>query len=158
MKPRWGRRTLFNSRYNVMLEKFWHHLHIFCWIVPTIQSKLCERFWHNFPHYPDSSIAITSLIARSMRPTWDPPGADRTQVGPMLAQWTLLYWFKSTTGLDCLGMSDLGILSEITTSKAVKLFYKTILWHGYNVWGMLELRTWIIHYTHIKICLYSYMS
>ena len=29
-------------------------------------------------------------IARFVEPTWDPPGADRTQVGPMLAQWTLL--------------------------------------------------------------------
>ena len=27
----------------------------------------------------------TSLIARFMGPTWGPPGADRTQVGPMLA-------------------------------------------------------------------------
>ena len=33
---------------------------------------------------------ITSLIARSMGPTWGPSGADRTQVGPMLAPWTLL--------------------------------------------------------------------
>ena len=31
-----------------------------------------------------------SLIARFMGPTWGPPGADRTQVGPMLAPWTLL--------------------------------------------------------------------
>ena len=31
-----------------------------------------------------------SLIARFMRPTWSPPGADRTQVGPMLVPWTLL--------------------------------------------------------------------
>ena len=31
-----------------------------------------------------------SLIARLMGPTWDPSGADRTQVGPMLAPWTLL--------------------------------------------------------------------
>ena len=30
------------------------------------------------------------LIALFMRPTWDPPGADRTQVGPMWATWTLL--------------------------------------------------------------------
>ena len=40
----------------------------------------------------------TSLIARLMGPTWGPSGADRTQVGPMLAPWTLLsgmlssYW------------------------------------------------------------------
>ena len=29
-----------------------------------------------------------SLIARFMGPTWGPPGADRTEVGPMLAPWT----------------------------------------------------------------------
>ena len=31
-----------------------------------------------------------SQIARFMGPTWGPPGDDRTQVGPMLAPWTLL--------------------------------------------------------------------
>ena len=31
-----------------------------------------------------------SLIARFMGATWGPPGTDRTQVGPMLAPWTLL--------------------------------------------------------------------
>ena len=36
------------------------------------------------------SNQIISLIARSMGPTWSPSGADRTQVGPMLAPWTLL--------------------------------------------------------------------
>ena len=33
---------------------------------------------------------IPPLIARFMGPTWGPSGADRTQVGPMLAPWTLL--------------------------------------------------------------------
>ena len=37
--------------------------------------------------YPCYSI---TQIARFMRPTWGPPGADRTQVGPMLAPWSLL--------------------------------------------------------------------
>ena len=41
-----------------------------------------------------------SLIARFMGPTWGPSGADRTQVGPMLAPWTLLsgiaiLWFST---------------------------------------------------------------
>ena len=31
-----------------------------------------------------------TLISRFMGPTWGPSGADRTQVGPMLAPWTLL--------------------------------------------------------------------
>ena len=33
---------------------------------------------------------LDALIARFMRPTWGPSGADRTQVGPMLVPWTLL--------------------------------------------------------------------
>ena len=33
---------------------------------------------------------MTTLIAWFMGPTWGPSGADRTQVGPMLALWTLL--------------------------------------------------------------------
>ena len=33
---------------------------------------------------------VDALIARFMGPTWGPSGADRTQVGPMLAPWTLL--------------------------------------------------------------------
>ena len=32
----------------------------------------------------------TTLRARFMGPTWGPSGADRTQVGPMLAPWSLL--------------------------------------------------------------------
>ena len=32
----------------------------------------------------------STLIARFMGPTWGLPGADRTQVGPMWASWTLL--------------------------------------------------------------------
>ena len=40
--------------------------------------------------YSVTSQWIVSLIARFMGPTWGPSGADRTQVGPMLALWTLL--------------------------------------------------------------------
>ena len=36
------------------------------------------------------SISLATLIARFMGPTWGPSGTDRTQVGPMLAPWTLL--------------------------------------------------------------------
>ena len=38
----------------------------------------------------DVAESIISQIARFMRPTWSPPGANRAQVGPMLAPWTLL--------------------------------------------------------------------
>ena len=40
----------------------------------------------------------TPQIAKFMGPKWDPPGSCRSQMGPMLAQWTLLsgtVYFKS---------------------------------------------------------------
>ena len=40
-----------------------------------------------------------SLIAKFMGPTWGPPGAGRTQVGPMLAPWTLLSGLANTMNL-----------------------------------------------------------
>ena len=38
----------------------------------------------------DQSGERLLVFARFMGPTWGPPGADRTQVGPMLAPWILL--------------------------------------------------------------------
>ena len=43
---------------------------------------------------PRSSDAHTQ-IARFMGPTWEPPGTDSTQVGPMLVPWTLLSGYAS---------------------------------------------------------------
>ena len=37
-----------------------------------------------------SIIVIVPLIARFMWPTWGPPGADRTQVGPRWVTWKVL--------------------------------------------------------------------
>ena len=42
------------------------------------------------PGVDDNSLSGIALLARSMGLTWGPSGADRTQVGPMLAPWTLL--------------------------------------------------------------------
>ena len=36
-----------------------------------------------------------TLISRFMGPTWGPSGADRTQLGPMLAPWNLLSGYTS---------------------------------------------------------------
>ena len=44
--------------------------------------------WFNFGDFPLS--IKRSLIARFMGPTWGLPGAAGTQVGPVLATWTLL--------------------------------------------------------------------
>ena len=37
----------------------------------------------------EGKVWVSSLIARFMGSAWGPSGADRTQVGPMLAPWTL---------------------------------------------------------------------
>ena len=49
----------------------------------------------------------TALIARFMGPTWGPSGADRAQVVPMLATWTLLSGWLTTTYL-CHGLGKNG--------------------------------------------------
>ena len=70
------------------------------WTIPTHTLSIQEIIHHHLAH-PNTSIqnkiykisshsTITTLIARFMGPTRCPPGADRTQVGPMLAQWSLL--------------------------------------------------------------------
>ena len=47
-------------------------------------------FYSGWTPLISSFITQVRLIARFMGPTWGPSGADRTQVGPMLASWTLL--------------------------------------------------------------------
>ena len=54
--------------------------------------KLGQTEWED--HHTHTSCEImyqkATLIVRFMGPAWGPSGADRTQVGPMLAPWTLL--------------------------------------------------------------------
>ena len=81
-------------------------------------------------------FALQSLIARFMRSTWGPSGANRTQVCPMLAPWTLISGMsvvthssvtssmhsrdKTTTPLvtDAITML-LNVVKAITESRAV---------------------------------------
>ena len=51
-------------------------------------ENVARYTWYHVPSFPDR---------RFMGPTWVPSGADRTQVGPMLAPWNLL----SGSILDC---------------------------------------------------------
>ena len=69
----------------------WFHCVLFCF------------YWICVNYLPTStraaSLAQQSQIARFMGPTWGPSGANRTQVGPMLAPWTLL------SGITCTSTS-----------------------------------------------------
>ena len=76
----------------------------------SYRSSLTIYYSPNCIHLAHRTCSYSySQIARSMGSTWGPPGDDRTQVGPMLAPWTLLYgliwwhcrldgsvWFNST--------------------------------------------------------------
>ena len=72
-------------------------------------------------------------IARLMGPTWGTPGADRTQVGPMLAPWTLLsrtlctHMHVVVTTQLCRQFSNIIMISN---RKAEYIFQKQ--WQKYN--------------------------
>ena len=53
-------------------------------------SKPATKLVVTFENYIRFVDCLITLIARLMGPTWGPSGAGRTQVGPMLAPWTLL--------------------------------------------------------------------
>ena len=57
------------------------------------------HFTQVFHHNP-------SLIARFMGPTWGPSGADRTQVGPMLAPWILLSGILDRCPFTCTSIPE----------------------------------------------------
>ena len=59
------------------------------WFMKPLGSHWPVRVFH-----APIKFLIYSLIARLMGPTWGPPGADRTQVGPMWAL-KIAFWIAS---------------------------------------------------------------
>ena len=59
-------------------------------LVQTSNNENKAPQYHPFVRKTRQWAAITSLIARFVGPIWGLSGADRTQMGPMLAPWTLL--------------------------------------------------------------------
>ena len=92
----------FGCRYNTVqyTSKTWHRIHhcngwgrveIRVWIhkrnlIASPRVIMYGRWGGDWP----SISSMAPLIARFVGPTWGPPGADRTQVDPMLATRTLL--------------------------------------------------------------------
>ena len=60
------------------------------WYSDELSWGACVVRKRNTRHVCIIHLDKMSLIARFTGPTWGPPGAARTQVGPMLAPWTLL--------------------------------------------------------------------
>ena len=70
-----------------------------------------------------------TLIAKLMGPTWDPSGADRTQVGPMLVLWTCYLgnqaiFFKSALGHTRLGWITCKAITICNTDTSMILIIK----------------------------------
>ena len=76
--------------------------------------------------------STAALIARFMELTWGPSGADRTQVGPMLATWTLLsvFVYQAHRGehhsMIYWALQQQGCIRGITTFNSAVIWY-TIL-------------------------------
>ena len=89
-----------------------------CTLVPWTAGSISKAHrWFIKPRLLISRISCSPiLMARLMWPTWGPSGADRTQVGPMLAPWTLLSGYnppRSCAQLACcLSHSRPGPLSQ----------------------------------------------
>ena len=89
-----------NSRQNRAVSCCWCPGSLCRWIINSHDIDFVRQVGHvchevNF----QLPVPIHSLIARFMGPTWGPSGADRTEVGPMLAPWILLSgtmkeWYK----------------------------------------------------------------
>ena len=69
-----------------MASSWYPHRAVSCFM----SALLCGRWPSSHYCLPGWICWSAALQTRFMRPTWGPSGADRTQVGPMLAPWTLL--------------------------------------------------------------------
>ena len=76
---------------NVLIPQHWGGIGSHHW--PAVSTPKGPVMGKTYPCHDlimDKAIK-PQLIARFMGPTWGPSGADRTQVGPMLAPWNLQY-------------------------------------------------------------------
>ena len=84
------------------------------------------------------SAIETPLKKRYMGPTWGPPGADRTQVGPMLAPWILLSGTCITTMLTHGGRVTHIYVSKLTIISSDNGlspgWHQAIIWTNAGIW------------------------
>ena len=79
-----------SKKYLMPIRHFWLDPHLALLTVLRFQHYF-SKATHTFQSWLAKVISrMCAQISRFIRLTWDPPGANRTQVGPMLAPWTLL--------------------------------------------------------------------
>ena len=135
------------------------------WLSPTVTTESCHcaNFCHDNPnhHVPtvitsvfynsnhlqknniitssDSHTFIQPQIAKFMGPTWGPPGSCRPQMGPMLAQWTLL--------------SETHTAISANSEDPIKFFMVDVLMLCYHYWiSPVDFTVWKAESTVTAIC------
>ena len=85
-----------------------------------------------------------------MGPTWGPSGADRTQVGPMLAPWTLLsgLWPSDTEWWD-------SSVSTVSGNGLLSVRRQAITWTNAK---LLSIRAWGIYFNEILFEIHKFPS
>ena len=81
------------------------------------------------------TTGIPSLIARFMGPTWGPAGANSTQVGPMLAPWTLLSGMMLSVLLAICAEESLeigGFPLQRASNMKIGCFHWLLSWKSYE--------------------------
>ena len=78
-----------------------------------------------------------------MGPTWGPSWADRIQVGPMLAPWTLLSGRSLSPGPSFLSLAQ----SEVSCPLLA------IIWTTADLWHLNQNRIFCLDNRHFKSCL-----
>ena len=115
---------------------------------------------------------MATLIARSMGPKWVPSGTDRTQVGPMLAPWTLLsgYCFSGDAMTQdtrshtvycvndlgtCLTQLKISIISAISIMQIDRIFFSLfLLKFGASIFITCRLQKRRVRIDHVQIKIY----
>ena len=93
---------------------------------PNKKRTASYKAWNNIK-LGDRLPYMRSLITRFMGPTWGPSGADRTQMGPTLAPWTLLSGVLRCNPVSCccipfcaMGIKQTNGINIFSTKRCVK--------------------------------------
>ena len=89
----WANICRINPSWEIMVDPHafsWNHNHAYNHVLWKNTDATPSRWLLTIWLATLPAVRMPSLITMFMGPTWGPTGADRTQVGPMLAPWTLL--------------------------------------------------------------------
>ena len=108
---------------------------LFIGLLLLLSFPTCVRIYFHFHAVQGRYLKIHPRIARFIGPTWGPPGDDRTQVGPVLAPWTLLSGSFSLYNLsfDVVGQFGAIVLHEDASNSSSSRYRQRVNAHNASV-------------------------